>query len=426
MISDDEELNGIKTTVAREIIVERLRASGLLEKEETVDQNLSRAERSNGVIEPLPKLQWWIDVNKTFKDKDGNETTLKQQMTDFVKDGEIEILPDRFKKTYFHWINNLRDWCISRQIWYGHRIPVWYKKDTGLNGSNATGDDIFVGIEKPDGDDWVQDEDTLDTWFSSGLWTFSTLGWPNETDDLKNYHPTNLLETGYDILFFWVARMILMSGYLLGEVPFKTVYLHGMVRDNKGRKISKSLGNNIDPVEINEKYGADALRMSMVVGIGPGSDTSLGEDKIRAYKKFSNKIWNASRFVLENVYDLDFEAEINLSETDQKNIDELDGILKDVTDDIENYRLYLASEKLYHYFWHTFADKIIEESKESLNGDDKEARQSTQKMIYIILTKNLKALHPFIPFVTEDIWSSLPKSKEKDSDILMIANWPKK
>jgi len=426
MISDDEELNGIKTTVAREIIVERLRASGLLEKEEEVDQNLSRAERSNGVIEPLPKLQWWIDVNKTFKDKDGNETTLKQQMTDFVKDGEIEILPDRFKKTYFHWINNLRDWCISRQIWYGHQIPVWYKKDTGLNGSNATGDDIFVGIEKPDGDDWVQDEDTLDTWFSSGLWTFSTLGWPNETDDLKNYHPTNLLETGYDILFFWVARMILMSGYLLGEVPFKTVYLHGMVRDNKGRKISKSLGNNIDPVEINEKYGADALRMSMIVGIGSGSDTSLGEDKIRAYKKFSNKIWNASRFVLENVYDLDFEAEINLSETDQKNIDELDGILKDVTDDIENYRLYLASEKLYHYFWHTFADKIIEESKESLNGDDKEARQSTQKMIYIILTKNLKALHPFIPFVTEDIWSSLPKSKEKDSDILMIANWPKK
>ena len=426
IISDDEELNGKKTTIAREIIVERLRAAGLLEKEEEVDQNLSRAERSNGVIEPLPKLQWWIDVNKTFKDADGNETTLKQQMIDYVKEGDIEIIPKRFEKTYFHWIDNLRDWCISRQIWYGHRIPVWYKKDTGLNGSDATTDEIFVGILKPDGDDWFQDEDTLDTWFSSGLWTFSTLGWPNKTDDMKNYHPTNLLETGYDILFFWVARMVLMSGYLLGQVPFKTVYLHGMVRDEKGRKISKSLGNNIDPIEINEKYGADALRMSVTVGIGPGSDTSLGEDKIRAYKKFSNKIWNASRFVLENISDLDFKSEINLSENDQENIDELDEILKDVTNDIENYRLYLASEKLYHYFWHTFADKIIEESKENLNGDDKEARQSTQKMIYSILVRNLKALHPFMPFVTEDIWSSLPKSYEKDSDILMVAKWPKK
>lgn len=427
---EDEELNGQKTLAAREIIVERLRSTGLLEKEEEVDQNISKAERTNGVIEPLPKLQWWINVNKKFKDKDGKETTLKEQMTDFVKSGQIEILPGRFEKIYFHWINNLRDWCISRQIWYGHRIPVWYKNKDQEN------EEIFVGLEAPEEDssesesdsdsEWVQDEDTLDTWFSSGLWTFSTLGWPEETEDFKTYHPTDLLETGYDILFFWVARMILMSGYLLGEIPFKTVYLHGLVRDAKGQKISKSLDNGIDPIEINQKYGADALRMAMMVAVGPGSDTSLGEDKIKAYKKFANKIWNASRFVFENTSDLDLDSEDDspLLDVDQKNIDELNEILKDITDDMDNYRLYLASEKLYHYFWHTFADKIIEESKANLNNEDQAKKVSAQKMLLEILTKSLKALHPFMPFVTEEVWDEIPNSKHKDSEILMVAKWP--
>ena len=425
---EDEELAGKKTTIAREIIIERLRNADLLEKEEEIDQNLSRAERTNAIIEPLPKLQWWINVNKEFTNKAGEETTLKNEMIKAVKSGDTEILPERFEKTYYNWIENLRDWCISRQIWYGHRIPVWYKKDTGLNGSDATDDQIYVGTDAPEGDDWIQDEDTLDTWFSSGLWTFSTLGWPEKTDDLNTYHPTDLLETGYDIIFFWVARMILMSTYLLGEVPFKTVYLHGLVRDSQGRKISKSLGNTIDPVELNEKYGADALRMSLMVGIGPGSDANLGEDKIKAYKKFSNKIWNASRFVLENLNDYNFDKhnEISISEDDQKNLDELNTILKDVTDDVENYRLYLATEKLYHYFWHTFADKIIEESKDALNGGDVELRQSKQKMLYTILVNSLKSLHPFMPYVTEEIWGEIPKSSIKDSDILMVAKWPLK
>jgi valyl-tRNA synthetase len=418
----DEELHGKKTTVVREIIIERLRDAGLLEKSEEIDQNISKAERTGGIIEPLPKLQWWIDVNKKFKHADGRELSLKEMMINYVESGEINILPERFEKIYFNWINNLHDWCISRQIWYGHQIPVWYQKD-----ENGKVLETFVGTTAPDGDEWVQDEDTLDTWFSSGLWTFSTLGWPNETEDFKNYHPTNLLETGHDIIFFWVGRMILMSGYLIGQKPFETVYLHGMVRDSQGRKISKSLGNGIDPIEIIEKFGADALRMSMLVGVGPGSDLNLGEEKIKAYKKFSNKIWNASRFVLENMNDFDFES-INidddsmLSEKDLNRINELEKVITEITDDIENYRLYLASEKLYHYFWHTFADVIIEESKNELNGDDSAARISAQKMLYKILTTSLKVLHPFMPFITESIWQELPKT---DSELLMVAKWPK-
>ena len=425
IISDDEDLSGKKTLEAREIILERLRANNLLEKEEEIDQNISKAERSGGVIEPLPKLQWFIDVNKKFKTGFLKKSSLKELMINAVKKDGVNIIPERYEKVYYHWIENLRDWNISRQIWYGHRIPVWYETD---NNGEIIDNSIYVGIEAPDGDNWVQDEDTLDTWFSSGLWTFSTLGWPNKTEDLKNYHPTNLLETGHDIIFFWVARMILMSTYLLKEIPFKTVYFHGLVRDEKGRKISKSLGNTIDPIELNQKYGADALRMAMLVSVGPGSDLNLGEDKIKAYKKFSNKIWNASRYVLENISDLDLSDDSSLHTDDQKRIDEFNEELKDITDDIENYRLYLASEKLYHYFWHTFADKIIEESKPNLDlsaedsskAGNPERKVSTQKMLYKILTKSLKALHPFMPFITEEIWQDLP---EKESELLMVAKW---
>lgn len=424
----DQELNGKKTIEAREIIIKRLEKAGLLEKIEEVEQNISKADRTNGIIEPLPKLQWWISVSKKFKDIHGKETCLKDQMLEAVKSGQIKILPERFEKVYFHWIENLRDWCISRQIWYGHRVPVWYKNNDG-----KSQEEIYVGVKAPVGDDWIQDQDTLDTWFSSGLWTFSTLGWPEKTEDLKTYHPTDLLETGYDILFFWVARMILMSNYLLGEIPFKTVYLHGLVRDSQGRKISKSLNNGIDPVEINKKYGADALRMAMIVGVGPGNDTNLGEDKIKAYKKFANKIWNASRFVLENLgekFDLNDKeiSETTILEKDQKNIEEFNLILKDITEDINNYRLYLASEKLYHYFWHTFADKIIEEAKPALNSEDSDSKNitekiSSQKMLLEILTKSLKALHPFMPFITEEIWSEIPKNNN-EPEILMISKWP--
>jgi len=421
-----EDINGKKVTEARDVIVEWLRNEGLLEKEEDIEQNISVAQRSGGVVEPMPKLQWFIDVNKEFTLPHSNipgidsgaKTTLKEIMRKSVASRAITVLPERFEKTYFHWIDNLRDWCISRQIWYGHRIPVWYRERE--QGSGSSNPEIYVGMEAPDGTDWVQDEDTLDTWFSSGLWTFSTLGWPEETADFKTYHPTALLETGYDILFFWVARMILMSGYLLGDVPFKTTYLHGLVRDEKGRKMSKSLGNIVDPVDLITKYGADALRMAMIVGVGPGNDSNLADDKIKAYKKFANKLWNITRFVLENSENAP-EKEPNLSTKDAERLAELKTLVKEITDDMEAYRFYLAAEKLYHYVWHTFADVILEEAKPVLLGDDADARASTQWMLHQILTTTLKLLHPFMPFVTETIWQELPK---KEIDLLMIAEWP--
>ena len=286
MIVGDERILNKKTTDARATVVEWLQAEGLMEKEEDIMQNVPTAERTGAVIETLPKLQWFIDVNKKIKDR--GDKSLKELMLDPVREGKISILPDRFEKVYYNWIENLRDWCISRQIWYGHRIPVWYRSTPLTAGK----EEIYVGIEAPDGDGWIQDEDTLDTWFSSGLWTFSTLGWPEQTKDLKDYHPTTVLETGHDILFFWIARMILMSQYLIGEIPFENVYLHGMVRTADGKKMSKSLGEKaIDPLDIIGKYGNDALRMAMIIGNTPGNDLKLDENDIRGYAKFANKIW---------------------------------------------------------------------------------------------------------------------------------------
>src|SRR3989344_4153842 len=263
---------GKKTKEAREIIAAWLTENGLMEKTEDVEINVSTAERSGGVIEPLPKLQWFVDVNKPFE-KNGKQTSLKQLMLDSVQSGSIKIMPERFEKIYFNWINNLRDWNISRQIWYGHRVPVWYRETLELN--NPAGHEIRVEIEDIKEPGWVQDPDTLDTWFSAALWTFSTLGWPNDTKDLKTFHPTSFMAPGYEILFFWVARMVLMSTFLLDEVPFKQVYLHGIVRDAKGQKFSKSLDNGIDPVDVIKQYGADALRMALVVGVGAGNDSKF-------------------------------------------------------------------------------------------------------------------------------------------------------
>lgn len=380
-------LEGEKTTVAREKIASWLREKNLLIKEEEIIQNIATAERTGGIIEPLPKLQWFVDVNKPIKNREGK--SLKQLIHDAVASGQINILPKRFEKEYFNWINNLRDWCISRQIWYGHRIPVWYKNE-----------EISVGIEKPEGNDWEQDPDTLDTWFSSGLWTFSALGWPEEMKDLKMYHPTSMIETGYDILFFWVARMILMSEFLLGEIPFKTVYLHGLVRNQKGEKLSKSLGDNVDPLSIIDQYGTDALRMALVVGVGAGSDSKLGPDKLKAYKNFANKLWNIARFVLSQ----EREGELN-----KELVDEFDTLVKDITSNMENYRFYIAAEKIYAYLWHRFADEIIEKSK-------KHPEYNTT--LYYILENSLKLLHPFMPFITEEIWGELKKE-----NLLMIEPW---
>ncbi|MFA6278508.1 MAG: valine--tRNA ligase [Candidatus Paceibacterota bacterium] len=399
-----------KTTEAREVVIEWLKEEGLLEKTEDTVQNIATAERTSGIIEPLPKLQWWIEVNKPIP---GRGKTLKELMLEPVRSGAIKIIPEYFEKTYFHWIENLRDWCISRQIWYGHRIPVWYR-----------GEEISVGIEPAEAG-WTQDEDTLDTWFSSGLWTFSTLGWPDDTDDFKNYHPTDLLETGYDILFFWVARMILMTEFTIGDIPFKTVYLHGMVRDAQGRKMSKSLGNNLDPLDITAKFGADAARMALVVGNTPGTDMRISEDKVKGYKHFSNKLWNIARFILENTVDTPQNhvgrTTSYMSDSDKKILSELDVLTKEITNDIDEYRIYLAAEKIYHYAWHELADKIIEESKPILAGSDVAAKESRAILLILLLTRVLKLLHPFMPFITEEIWQSMPT---KDSEFLMVAPWP--
>ena len=400
-------VEGLKVGEAREKIVAWLKENDLLEKEEETIQNISTAERTGAVIEPLPKLQWFIAVNKKFT-KNSKERTLKEIMKSAVEDQKIKIVPDRFEKVYFNWIDNLRDWCISRQIWYGHRIPVWYKGE-------GEGSEIYVDVEAPKGDGWKQDEDTLDTWFSSGLWTFSTLGWPEKTIDLKTFHPTDVLETAYDILFFWVARMILMTGCLLDTIPFKTVYLHGLVRDVKGRKMSKSHPDtNIDPLDMIAKYGADATRLSLIIGNGPGNDLKLSEDKVRGYKHFANKLWNITRYVLTS-------AEGEVLEKDFKMSKELGDLLADITSDIENYRLYLAGEKLYHYAWHEFADVLIEKSKIILKEGSEEEKKAQKQFLLATLATLLKALHPFIPYVTEEIWKDMPV---KDKTLLMIEEWP--
>lgn len=406
-----------KTTEAREVVAAWLKENGLLEKEEDIKQNVSVAERTGGIIEPLPKLQWFIDVNKKFVIphseitgiQSGSETTLKNIMRTAVESGDVSMPQENFRKSYFHWIDNLHDWCISRQIWFGHRVPIWYQ-----------GEEIYCGLEAPSGDGWEQDPDVLDTWFSSALWTFSTLGWPNETKDLKTFHPTSFMSPAYEILYLWVSRMILMSGFHLGQVPFKTVLIHGLVRDAKGRKFSKSLDNGVDPLEVIGKYGADALRMGLLVGTAIGNDSKFDESKVKGYKHFANKLWNIARFVLMNISD-ESVVKPELVAEDIATLEELDALTKDITSDMEAYRLYLAAEKVYHYIWHTFADKIIETAKSRLTGEDEKAKQSAQWTLLAILTTSIKLLHPFMPFVTEELYAKLPLANKK---LLMIESWP--
>jgi valyl-tRNA synthetase len=393
------ELVAGKTTLeAREAVVEWLRTQKLLEGEEESAQNISTAERTGGIVEPLPKLQWFIDVNKPFKKK-GKKVTLKGLMQAAVNDGGVKIIPDRFEKTYFRWIDNLRDWNISRQIWFGHQVPVWYK-----------GEEIAVG-EMPAGEEWTQDEDTLDTWFSSGLWTFSTLGWPNEeAADLKTYHPTTVLETGYDILFFWVARMILMSTYLMDEVPFKNVYLHGLVRDEQGRKMSKSLGNIIDPLVMIEKYGADATRLSLVLGNTPGNDMKLSEEKIAGFRNFTNKLCNISRFIQMKTGALKHVEKVTATTlADRWILGRFAEVVNKVTTLHEAYDLSLAGEILRDFTWNEFADWYLEIAK--IEGEKND-------ILNYLLERLLILWHPFMPFVTEEIY------KQYDRGLIMVAEWP--
>ncbi|MEA3399476.1 MAG: valine--tRNA ligase [Patescibacteria group bacterium] len=386
----------LKTKEARKEVVNWLKENNLLEKEEEIIQNISISERSGSIIEPLPKLQWFINVNK----KTRNGKSLKELMLEPIRNEEIKIIPDRFEKEYYHWIENLRDWCISRQLWYGHQIPVWYK-----------GDEMYCNINPPEEDGWIQDSDTLDTWFSSGLWTFSTLGWPGK---MEPYHPTTIIMPGYEILFFWVARMILMSQYLLEEIPFKTVYLHGLVRDSKGNKISKSSGNNINPINIIQEYGADALRMALVIGVSPGNDTKLDLNKVKAYKHFANKLWNITRFILTYTEDTKYDPNFSdYEKTESKLIKERDDLIKEITKEMNEYKFYLVGEKIYHYTWSRLADVIIEESK-NINTE------SRKQFLLDTLNKVVKILHPFMPFITEEIWSII----SEDNNLLMITQWP--
>ena len=431
------EFAGMKISEAREKIVEKLKTKGLLVKvNENYINRVATAERTDGIIEPQIMLQWFVDVNKKIPSR-GNKS-LKELMLEPVREGKIKILPEHFEKVYFNWIENLRDWCISRQIWYGHRIPVWYHEPIcipklGKEDQISKCLETIVSIEKPICEycdaNYIQDEDTLDTWFSSGLWTFSTLGWPasvktmagkpEKTGDLAQFHPTSVINPGYEILFFWVARMILMSQYLVGEIPFATIYLHGILRDAKGQKFSKSLDNGVDPIKVIEKYGADALRMSMIVGIGPGADSKFDIQKVKAYSKFSNKIWNATRFVLDNTKNLTTVDVSQYDEEDKKSDEELNNLIKEITKEMEEYKFYIVAEKLYHYFWHTFADVIIERSKKKiLEGKN---IISAKTILYTQLNTLIKLLHPFMPFITEEIWGMFPA---KDKKLLIVEKWP--
>ncbi len=401
---------GLGVLEARGKVVEALKKNKLFIQEEETIQNVGTSDRFGDVVEALPMTQWFIDVNKKFtvenaklKDvENGKDYSLKELMQKAVKSKQIEIIPERFDKTYFHWIDNLRDWCISRQIWYGHQIPVWYK-----------GEEIYVGTEAPEGEGWEQDSDTLDTWFSSGLWTFSTLGWPDETADMKNFHPTSVMETGYDILFFWVARMILMSTYVLGDVPFETVYLHGLVRDENGEKMSKSLGNVIDPLDSIKDYGADATRLSLLLGNTPGNDVKLNEDKIASFRNFANKLWNMSRFMLMNID----EPKIDIARPEAKTLADkwvlyrLDRIVLELENSFKKFDFSFAGEQLKSFTWDYLADDYLEYAK---------IESGKEEILNYILNTILKLWHPFMPFVTEAIWQEIYGNKQ----ILMVEKFP--
>lgn len=403
------EFVGMDAREARTKIVEKLQSKGLIVKvEEDYVHNIAINYRGGGVIEPQIRKQWFIDVNKKVETHgakipalNGN-LSLKERMQIVVREGNIEILPERFDKTYFHWIDNLRDWCISRQIWFGHQIPVWYK-----------GEEMYVGVEAPEGEGWKQDPDTLDTWFSSGLWTFSTLGWPDNTKDLQTFHPTSVLETGYDILFFWVARMILMTTYVLGDVPFKTVYLHGLVRDEQGRKMSKSLGNIIDPLDMIEKYGTDATRLSLLLGSTPGNDMKLSEEKIAGFRNFTNKLWNMSRFMLLNISDpkKDIAKPEAKTLSDRWILSRLNQVIFESVNDLEKYNLSSAGERLRDFTWGDLADWYLEIAK--IEGEK-------QDILNYLLNSILKLWHPFMPYVTETLWKEI----YGEENILMVEKYP--
>ena len=414
-IADDGKINenggkyeGMDRYECRRQIVRDLEEQGYLVKVEPYSHNVGTCYRCHNDVEPLISAQWFVKMEP-----------LAREALRVVKDGEVKFVPERFSKTYINWMENVHDWCISRQLWWGHQIPAWYCEDCG-----------HINVDREDPTKCAKcgstklnrDEDVLDTWFSSALWPFSTLGWPEKTADLDYYYPNSVMVTGYDIIFFWVARMIFSGCEQMKDIPFETVLIHGLVRDDKGRKMSKSLGNGIDPLEMAEQYGADALRFNLITGNSPGNDTRFYTEKCEAMRNFANKIWNASRFVMMNLTIDSYElpAADKLEREDKWVLSRLNDLIREVTQNLDVYEIGVASAKVYDFIWDTYCDWYIELTKTRLNGEDKEASLVAQNVLCYVLIELLKLLHPFMPFITEEIFQALPHTGE----FIMTAQWP--
>lgn len=399
---------GMEALDARKAIVKALEEQGYLIKVEDIRHNVGTCYRCGTVVEPRVSKQWFVKMEP-----------LAKPAVEVVKEKKIRFIPERMEKTYFNWMDNIKDWCISRQLWWGHRIPAWYCPSCGetVVAKETPGCCPHCGCA-----DLKQDEDTLDTWFSSALWPFSTLGWPEQTEDLAYFYPTNTLVTGYDIIFFWVARMIFSGLEHMGQAPFDTVFFHGLVRDAQGRKMSKSLGNGIDPLEVIAQYGADALRFTLITGISPGNDTRFSTEKVESSRNFANKIWNASRFILMNIdgHDVPNSLPVELSMEDQWILDSFNRVVGEVNENLEHFELGIAAQKLYDFIWDQFCDWYIELAKIRLNGEDKAAAQQVRQVLVWVMSRTLALLHPFMPYITEEIWQALPH----EGEALVTAAYP--
>ncbi len=401
--------SGLDRYEARKLIIEDLDKEGLLVKIKDHAHNVGTHDRCKTTVEPMLSKQWYVKME-----------SLAKPSIDVVREKQTKFVPERFEKTYFNWMENIQDWCISRQLWWGHRIPVWYCKDCGEITVVANAP---TNCEKCNSTNLYQDKDVLDTWFSSALWPFSTLGWPNNTEDLKYFYPTSVLVTGYDIIFFWVARMIFSAMYNLEEVPFETVLIHGMVRDDKGRKMSKSLGNGIDPIEVIENYGADALRFSLATGNAPGSDIRFYESRVESARNFANKIWNASRFVMMNLNEdlmIEYKDNKNYSVADKWILSRMNTVVKEVTENIEKYEIGIALQKVYDFMWTEFCDWYIELVKPVLYAEDGEAKGIVLNVLNTVLITGLKLLHPVMPYITEEIFTHV----QTECESITISKWP--
>ena len=414
IMNDDATINenggkyaGLDRYEARRQILEELKTEGLLGKIEDYSHNVGTHDRCSTTIEPLVKEQWFVKMEELIK-----------PAVEAVKNGEVKLIPERMEKIYFNWTDNIRDWCISRQLWWGHRIPAYYCDKCG---ETIVARKAPTVCPKCGGTHFTQDEDVLDTWFSSALWPFSTLGWPEMTEDLKYFYPTDVLVTGYDIIFFWVIRMI-FSGYeQMGERPFKTVLFHGLVRDSQGRKMSKSLGNGIDPLEIIDQYGADALRLMLITGNAPGNDMRFYYERVEAARNFANKVWNASRFIMMNMDGKTIKKPENLEPVDKWIISRLNRLVKEVTDNMDSFELGIAVQKVYDFIWDEFCDWYIEMVKPRLyNSDDAASQNAALWTLKNVLIDALKLLHPYMPFITEEIFCNL----QSEEETIMLSKWP--